>query len=495
MNDLFHSFKEPTRTKELRPYQQDAIAKVRQSLVRKNRKIVVQLPTGAGKTLTAAKIIEGALAKGNRVIFTAPAVSLIDQTVEAFEAEGITDIGVMQADHPRTDARARVQVASVQTLNNRDIPEAAVVIVDECHIRAAAIDKLMDQRPDAAFIGLSATPWRRGMGRKWDDLVIGTTMADLIAHGYLSPFRVFAADHPDLSKVKTVAGEFHGGDLAEVMSDRKLTADIVTTWLARGENRPTLLFAVNCDAAQDLHKQFTAAGVASAYVDANTDRVERQRIERQFRSGEVRVACSVRTLTTGVDWPVACIIDAAPTKSEMLHVQKIGRGLRITEGWDDCLILDHADNTLRLGFVTDIRHDKLSTGKEPKAASGVKPDRLPRECRSCGAVVASGVERCECGREMPKRQIKPVEVADGDLVEMTRAKVPTKAEKQRFWSMALWLAAQRGYKVGWASNFYRGKMGVWPRGLDDDLVPADAAFMNYEKSRRIAFIKAKGVRA
>ena len=109
MNDLFHSFKEPTRTKELRPYQQDAIAKVRQSLVRKNRKIVVQLPTGAGKTLTAAKIIEGALAKGNRVIFTAPAVSLIDQTVEAFEAEGIRDIGVMQADHPRTDARARVQ--------------------------------------------------------------------------------------------------------------------------------------------------------------------------------------------------------------------------------------------------------------------------------------------------------------------------------------------------------------------------------------------------
>jgi DNA repair protein RadD len=103
------------------------------------------------------------------------------------------------------------------------------------------------------------------------------------------------------------------------------------------------------------------AGIAAGYCDAWTDCVERRMLERQFRSGEIKVVCSVRTLTTGIDWPVSCIIDAAPTKSEILHVQKTGRGLRINPGTEDLLVLDHAGNSLRLGLVTDIGHDCLDT--------------------------------------------------------------------------------------------------------------------------------------
>ena len=113
------------------------------------------MPTGAGKTITAAQIIEGALAKGKRVIFTAPAVALINQTIAAFEAQGIRDIGAMQANHPRTNPLAQVQVASVQTLARREIPEAALVIVDECHIRSEVIEAMMRDRPDVFFVGLS----------------------------------------------------------------------------------------------------------------------------------------------------------------------------------------------------------------------------------------------------------------------------------------------------------------------------------------------------
>jgi superfamily II DNA or RNA helicase len=383
MMDMLHLFEGQealAKKKELRPHQVRAIDLLKQSLGKgKNRKVVIQAPTGMGKTLTATKIIEGALEKGNRVIFTAPAISLIDQTVSAFEAEGIRDIGVMQAQHPRTDAQAKVQVASVQTLARREIPEAAIVIVDECHLRAKVIEKMMTEREDVFFIGLSATPWAKGMGLLWDDMVTPCTIGDLIEKGYLSQFRVFAPDIPDMSGVKTVAGDYHEGETAKVMEGKALMASVVETWLERGEDRPTLLFGANCAHAKQLAESFERAGVATAYCDAYTDSVERALIERRFRNGEVRVACSVRTLTTGVDWPVSCIIDAAPTKSIMLHVQKIGRGLRVNEGTEDLLVLDHAGNSLRLGLVTDIHRDTLDKTEPGQKQQSEGKEKLPKE--------------------------------------------------------------------------------------------------------------------
>jgi superfamily II DNA or RNA helicase len=479
--------------KELRPHQHRALDLLRRSAGAGNSRIVIQGPTGFGKTLVAARIIEMARAKGNRVIFTAPAISLIDQTVRAFEAEGLTGIGVMQASHPRTDPSAPIQVASVQTLSRRDIPAASLVIVDECHIRSRVVDRLMDERPDIFFVGLSATPWRKGMGRRWQDLVIPVTIGDLIEHGYLSQFRVLAPDVPDLSGVKTRQGEYVEADLEAVMGEAKLMGHVVETWLEHGAGRPTLLFGVNRAHAAALRASFERAGVAAGYVDAFTDGPERALLERQFRAGEVQVACSVRTLTTGVDWPVSCIIDGAPTKSEMLHVQKSGRGLRVNAGTEDLLVLDHAGNALRLGLVTDIQHTALSSGAEDAPAERAKAERLPKPCAECGTLKAERV--CpHCGHE--SKAGHGVEVAEGQLVEITgkagkKKPAPTHDEKQIFYSMALWMADERGYSEGWAAHKYRERFGVWPRNLTRDRVPADAAFLGWEKSRRIAWAKGR----
>lgn len=489
MFDLLNTTAQP---KTLRSHQAKAIDMIRQSLGKGNRRVVCQMPTGAGKTLTAAKIIDGALEKRNRVIFTAPAVSLIDQTVSAFEDEGIRDIGVMQANHPRTDSLARVQVASVQTLARREIPEAALVIVDECHIRSTVIDELMAERGDVFFIGLSATPWAKGMGLKWHDLVVPVTIGELIDRDLLSQFSVFAPDVPDLTGVPTKAGDYAEGATADVMQGKALMASVVETWLARGENRPTLLFGVNRAHAKALSEEFERAGVATAYVDAYTDTVERQVIERRFRAGEVKVACSVRTLTTGIDWPVSCIIDAAPTKSEMLHVQKIGRGLRVNEGTEDLLVLDHAGNSLRLGLVTDIHHAKLDTTPPGERQERKKAEKLPKPCTACGAL-HTGLTCLSCGHE--RKPVSGVETADGELIEITETKAKaTREAKQAFWGMALWLARQRGYQIGWAKHLYKQKMGVWPRGLDDVPQAPDQKFLNYEKSRRIAWAKRKAAK-
>jgi superfamily II DNA or RNA helicase len=140
-------------------------------------------------------------------------------------------------------------------------------------------------------------------------------MQGLIDQGHLSPFRIFAPSVPDLDGVKTRGGDYVEEQLSRIMGEAKLVADAVETWLAHGEDRPTLCFGVDRAHAKKLLERFQKAGVPSGYVDAFSTPDERKDLEAKFRSGAVKVACSVGVLTTGVDWPVACIIMARPTKS------------------------------------------------------------------------------------------------------------------------------------------------------------------------------------
>jgi superfamily II DNA or RNA helicase len=180
---------------ELRDYQTDIIDKIREALANGYRRPVVQAPTGSGKTVIAAALVNMARQKGKRVMFVVPALSLIDQTVERFRQNGIFDLGVIQANHEMTDISQPVQVCSVQTLTRRNLPKADLVIVDECHVGFSLYERWM-QLPEwenVPFIGLTATPWARGMGApgKWDYLIVGITTGELIDRKALSSFKVF----------------------------------------------------------------------------------------------------------------------------------------------------------------------------------------------------------------------------------------------------------------------------------------------------------------
>jgi DNA repair protein RadD len=144
----------------LRDYQTDAIEKLRESLRSGKRRPVIQAPTGAGKTVIAAAIIEMALAKGKRVLFCVPALELINQTVDRFARNGIHDVGVIQAMHELTDGRQPIQVCSVQTLARRQIPDADLVIIDEAHVMFKLYDTWTTDPKwaNVPFVGLSATP-------------------------------------------------------------------------------------------------------------------------------------------------------------------------------------------------------------------------------------------------------------------------------------------------------------------------------------------------
>lgn len=477
----------------LRLYQTAAIERVWQAMAEGRRRPILMMATGAGKTKTAAEIIRRALAKGKRVVFTVPAVELIDQTIQALWKEGIRDVGVIQADHPMTNPMAPVQVASVDTLARRGVPaDVDLVIVDEAHRASKVIFRWMAKEPATPFIGLSATPWTKGLGRHWNDLVIGATTRQLISEGYLSPFRVFAPSHPDLAGVRTVAGDYAEDELAEAMDKPKLTADVVQTWLKLGENRPTLCFAVNRAHARSLERDFQAAGVAVGYVDGKTPPSDRRELKRAFASGEIRVVVNVGVLTTGVDWDVRCIILARPTKSEMLYVQIIGRGLRTAEGKADCLILDHSDTTLNLGFVTDIHHDRLSDGSERKAGVADRQERpapKPKECPSCSYLKPAGVHKCpSCG--FAPNKIEAVETAQGELAHLGGKQVKASMDdKRRWYSMLLYVEFERKYRHGWAANQYRDKFGVWPNGIQVEPRIPDVQVNNWIKSSQIRFWK------
>jgi superfamily II DNA or RNA helicase len=432
------------------------------------------------------------------VLFTVPKIALVNQTIEAFEAEGITGIGAIQANHPRTDPLARLQVATVQSLGRRDLPSFGLCIVDECHERAQVVLDLMAKHPDRPFIGLSATPWARGMGLVWQDLVRPASIMELIEGGYLVPFRVFAPDNPDLSGVAVRNGDYVEAEAAEVMGGKAIVASVVETWLAKGEDRPTFVFAVNRAHAAFLHSSFEEAGIASAYVDMDVDMVEMAMIRDRFAAGAVRVVCSVIKMTTGVDWPmVACIVDAAPTRSVMRHVQKIGRGLRLFDGKRDCLILDHAGNTLRLGLVTDIEIERLDTTEpgEKQPRHELDREKQPKPCVECG-VLHTGPICPHCGHERRHGRGGVKEVS-GELVEF-RSSGGRDAEalevaqaKARFYGMALNMADRRGYNHGWAAHKFRERYGHWPDALPRHRVEPDRAFLNWEKSRRIAYAKAR----
>jgi superfamily II DNA or RNA helicase len=469
---------EPDEPRQLWPHQERAIEALRQSIIDGYRRPMLQAPTGAGKTSTAATVVRLALEKGKRVCFVVDSLNLIPQTVEAFERDGIRNIGVIQAQHERTDWDQPVQVASVQTLARRRFPKADIVIIDEAHVLHKAHIAWMAE-PDfrmVPFIGLSATPWTKGLGRYFNNLIIVATTQELIDQGRLCKFRVFAPGHPDLSGVKTVAGDYHEGQLAEAMNKDALVADIVDTWLKLGEGRPTLCYGVNCAHAKHLQQRFLDAGVPTGYQDAFTEIGERLEIKRKFHSGEYKIVCNIGTLTKGVDWDVRCIILARPTKSEMLFVQIMGRGLRTAEGKQDCLFLDHSNTHNILGFVTDILHDSLDDGKATRKKPSVA---LPKECPQCAYLRPPRQSKCpNCGYEPapPKWQ---GENSEGVLVELTargKAKNP-KGEAgpaNHVWIGGRWMhngqffaelrqyAREHAYKEGWASMKYKTKLGTWP---------------------------------
>src|SRR5581483_7514788 len=285
----------------LRDYQTAAVNNLRASLARGNRSPLLTAPTGSGKTIIARALVEGANAKGKRVLFLAPRRELIFQTCEKLESAGIPYGVLMAGQVPRP--WEPVQVACVPTLTTRclrnktqPLPKADLLIVDEAHWSIAQQTRaLLDAYPEAVKVGLTATPARadgRGLGAMYDDLVLGPSVAELTAQGHLAPVRYFAPTKPDLAKVKIVRGDYDQTQLGHRMDDPKLVGDIVANWARIAPTRKTVVFAVNVSHSMHLRDRFLELGVNAEHLDGATPKEQRAAMLQRLRSGETQVLCN-----------------------------------------------------------------------------------------------------------------------------------------------------------------------------------------------------------
>lgn len=475
----------------LREYQIAALDGIRAELRNRRKRVMLMSPTGSGKTAIAAEMVRAARDKGTRVLFVCDSVELIDQTSARFDDEDI-EHGVMQAQHWRTDSTMPVQVASIQTLRNRRIPPFGLCIIDEAHCLHKAHLTLMAEHPTAVFVGLSATPFAKGLGKHFEAMVVAETTQGLVDQGYLVESRVFAPSAPDVSKVRTVRGDFDEVQLAAETDKPKLVGDIIEHWFRLAKGRPTIAFAVNVAHSKHIAEQFTLAGIRAEHLDSFTESQERRSMIQAFKRGEIEVLSSVGILSKGFDYPGAsCAILARPTKSLMLYIQQVGRVLRIADGKQDAIILDHAGNTERHGFVTDLLPTTLDDGKRKESKPIERQEPLPKTCSKCHFV--KQVHQCpNCGFA-PERQ-NSVEETAGILVEVTGKKKLLTQDKAKLFAELKTIASERRWSAGRLSHVFRDITGVWPNKYREQPA-APPSIETLHMVQHLAIRYAKGRRA
>ena len=420
----------------LRPYQATALDETSNAF-RAHRRVLLVAPTGAGKTTIAAEVIRRAVERGKRLVFLAHRKELIEQCSTRLDQFGI-DHGVIMADHRRDRPHLPVQVASVQTLINRDLDALPnLIIIDETHrCTSASYQTVIENCGNPYVLGLTATPIRadgKGLASQFDVMVQCPTVAELTALGYLVPAVSYAGKRIDLSGVRMSGADYDRDQLADWMNKPHLIGDCVTEWCRLADGRSTMLFAAGVAHSKAIVESFLTAGVRAAHLDGTTPKAERSSILARLASGSLTLVSNAMVLTEGVDVPrVDCIVLARPTRSAGLYLQMSGRGLRTFPGKSNLLLLDHGNCIRECGLVAQDRNWQLLPDATSKRGKSVSYAETFKVCPDCGKVSALTDLECGCGyRFAPRGKQKNLKIYNGQLELIEEKQVRAYSDLQR----------------------------------------------------------------
>lgn len=492
-----------TRVLELRDYQEAILDKLRNAFIEGHRSVVLVAPTGAGKTEMAMALLSAAAERGNRAAMVLDRVVLCNQTSARLDSYGFSH-GVLQAGHWRFRPHEHIQVCSAQTLEKRgSMPGMKVLIVDECHNTRKQTIEFIKNNPGVKVVGLTATPFTKGLGKTYTAVVSAITTRELVEKDMLVPLRVYIAKEIDMVGAKKLAGEWSANEAEE--RGIQITGDVVAEWVKKthevfGGPRKTVVFAAGVKHAADLAQKFSDAGynfISLSYKDDDEFKAE---AIKEFSKPDSSIVGLIATdiLTKGFDVPDVMIgVSARPfSKSLSSHIQQMGRVMRKHPSKEFALWLDHSGNYLR--FADDWEDiyangvNELDDGKEKPKKEPTEREKEAAKCPRCNAFWPGKADTCACcGFVRPQRG--NVTETPGELAEYSPAgkKLPGVQERQEFYSELCGIAAERGYKRGWAFHKYREKYGVDPKGLSDAPAEPSAKTMRWVRSRQIAWANSR----
>lgn len=451
-------------------------------------------------TVLASALMEMAQHKGNRVNFVVDRLSLISQTSETFDRYGLPH-GVIQSAHPRYMPSALGQVCSIQTITRRGWPSSSLDIFDEAHVLHAA-HKSRIQSKSGIVVGLTATPFTKGLGKWFEAVVNVTTTRRLIEAGWLAPYRIFSCAEPNMDGVAVKStGEWD----EKQASSRALqvVGDVVKEYLEHGQGRKFICSAVDTAHVDELARQFLAAGInvsTYTYRDKEEDRAD---VTAEFRKPDssIRGLITVTAASRGFDIPdVSCVIMARPLRKSLAeHIQLFGRGLRIHPSKEDCLVLCHSGNAARFFADTedffDNGIDSLDDGKPKEKKKAEKKESEPVKCPSCRALHKPAPFCPVCGHEYPKRI--SVQHVPGTLKELIAGGHHRELTRELWPQVCSYAISRRGDGDAgrrMALAIYRDMVGAWPKAEFENTrpVPLTAEVRNKILSAQIRFAKGRG---
>ena len=445
-------------------------------------------------------IMQEAAKEGKKVAMVLDRIVLVEQTSIRLSKYQIPH-GVMQSGHWRYRPYEPIQICSIQTLARRKFPDIDLLIIDEAHVAYKSTIDFMKKNPHIKVVGLTATPFTKGLADIYTNVIGAQPMSNLVEDGWVVPMKVFIAKEIDMTGAKKVAGEWSAADA----SDRgmKIVGNIVEEWTKKtyeiyGEPRKTIVFCAGVEHGRELVTQFAAAGynfVSISYKE--DDEFKRQTIE-DFSKPDTLIHGLIATdiLTRGFDVSDVHIgVSARPfSKSFSSHVQQIGRILRPYEGKEYGVWLDHSGNFLRFRNDWDeLYHDgvtELKAGGEQTKKELTEREKKESKCPKCLALWTSKDNTCSsCGHV--RQVFQSVSSIAGKLEELQETNRKLQIANTDFFAELQYYGRSKGYKEGWAAIKYKEKFGVYPNGLRVSPKPPSTKTLSWIKSRTIAYVKGK----